>query len=604
MPIVSHSGSSLSGKVRFLAAGIVTAYLAVVAAVAQDTPKKPNVVVIVLDQLRADQLHCYGNPRDTSPNIDQLAASGALFTRFNTVAPWTSPSFSSLHTSLYPSRHGVTLFWRPGMPLLNKDIPTLAENLQAAGYYTTAFVNNSLAGYPLTGSGFDEYYERSESALDITIRTSAPAREDVAATTEKQVLQWLGAHHEGTQPFFLYVHFMEPHSPYNPPPEDDIFKSGPYSFMKDTGYDLVGGALLRLATNGDQDAIQRLYQLYDGKIHHVDRYVGDILNQLKQYQLDKNTYIVLTSDHGELLYSHPEDFLTFDHRSLYDADLHVPLIIAGPGIPQGEKIESLASNVDTAPTILDLVGAAPLNDAEGHSLAPVLQGKVPSINKYLYAEEDVEIPLRSVRDVRYKLIRSLWTGKEQLFDMQTDPGELHDVAANNPAEVQELEARLNAWMKVNEPTPEIQQTRWKIYTQPEKTVIVDDVTTGARFLISPCAEWHSDENPGSGNYDGSSFWTEAGSGSKKAIWRGDNPLLGTYKISVYVGRPKVGTLATNAPYKVVTADGSKTVLLDLKDDPGTWKSLGTFKDPRYVELSDDANGVVVADAVKFDRLDY
>ncbi len=187
--------------------------------------------------------------------------------------------------------------------------------------------------------------------------------------------------------------------------------------------------------------------------------------------------------------------------------------------------------------------------------------------------------------------------------MQADPSELHDIAANDPAEVQELDAQLDAWMKVNEPSRQLQLKRWKIYTQPEKTVIVDDVTTGARFLISPCTEWHSDENPASGNYDGSSFWTAGGTGSKKAVWRGDNPLIGTYNISVYVGRPEVGTLATNAPYKVVTAEGSKTVVLDLKDNPGRWKSLGTFKDPHYVELTNDANGVVVADAVKFDRID-
>ena len=565
--------------------------------------QKPNILVLVLDQLRADQLHCYGNPRETSPHIDMLAGSGVMFTRFNTVAPWTSPSFASLHTSLFPSRHGVTLFWKPGMPLLNKDIPTLAENMQKAGYYTTAFVNNSLAGYPLTGSGFDEYYERSESAPDITRRSSGPAGEDVPATTTNQVLRWLDSHHGGKQPFFLYVHFLEPHSPYNPPSQDDIFKSGPYSFMTDTGYDFIKGALLRLAANGDQNAIQRLYQLYDGKIHHIDRYVGAILNHLKELGLDQNIYILLTSDHGELLYSHPKDYLTFDHRSLYDADLHVPLIVAGPGLPKGKSIEALASNIDTAPTILDLAGARPLSDAEGHSLVPLIQGKVASVNNYLYAGEDDEIPVREVRDVRYKLIRNLWTGKEQLFDMQTDPGELHNVAADNPQEVHALDPRLDDWMKVNEPTPEVQRERWKIYTQPEKTLTVDDVTIGARFLISPCSDWHSDESPASGNYDGSSFWTENGNGSRKAIWRGDNPLLGSYDISVYVGQPKVGMLATNAPYKVVTAEGSKTVTLNLKDSPGTWKSLGTFKDPRYVELTNDANGIVVADAVKFDRVE-
>ena len=177
--------------------------------------KKPNIVLLVLDQLRADQLHCYGNARPTSPNIDKLASHGALFTRFNTVTPWTSPSFGSLHTSLYPSRHGVTLFWKSSaMPLLNKDNPTLAENLQKAGYHTAAFVDNSLAGYPLTGSGFDEYYEESTRAVDITRRDNSGANTEYGDPyTTAHVLRWLKAISSDSKPFFLYVHFLEPHSP-------------------------------------------------------------------------------------------------------------------------------------------------------------------------------------------------------------------------------------------------------------------------------------------------------------------------------------------------------------------------------------------------------
>ncbi len=112
---------------------------------------KPNVLVLVLDQLRADELHCYGNPRLTSPNIDKLASRGVILSHYYTVAPWTSPSFGTLHTSLFPSKHGVTLFWTPGMPLLNKDVPTMAESFKNGGYRTAAFVDNSLGGKPLMG---------------------------------------------------------------------------------------------------------------------------------------------------------------------------------------------------------------------------------------------------------------------------------------------------------------------------------------------------------------------------------------------------------------------------------------------------------------------
>ncbi len=562
---------------------------------------KPNVLILVLDQLRADELHCYGNPRLTSPNIDKLASRGVTLSHFYTVAPWTSPSFGTLHTSLFPSRHGVTLFWTPGMPLLNKDVPTMAESFKNGGYHTAAFVDNALGGKPLMGNGFDDFVDGSASAPDITERA---ARSKIGAPyTTANVLAWMDSHHDSGQPFFLYVHLLEPHSPYNPPPEDDLFKSDAYPYLSNDGYDLVRGGLFRLAVNGDQKAMERLYQLYDGKIHYVDRYAGLILDRLRSLGLEDNTYVVLTSDHGEMLYSHPDDFLTFDHRSLYDPVLHIPLIVAGPGIPKGEVNPALASNLDTAPTVLDLAGAPALDDAQGHSLAPLIEGKVKSANEYVFAEEDVEIPERSVRNLDYKLIRNLWTGEEQLFALRSDPGELHDVAKANPEVVKQLDVPLDAWMKVNEPSHEVQLRRWKIYTEPLKVVTVDDIGIGAAFLINHRQEWHSDESPASGNYGGASFWTEAGDGSRTALWRGDSPLVGRYKVSVYTGLPKVGPLATNARYKIVAEHETQTVMVNQQQGAGQWHLLGTFENPRFVELSNAANGVVVADAVRFERIE-
>jgi arylsulfatase A-like enzyme len=561
---------------------------------------KPNIVVFVLDQLRADELHCYGNPRLTSPNIDKLANRGVILSRFYSVAPWTSPSFGTLHSSLFPSKHGVTLFFSSGMPLIDKDKPLLADNLQQAGYYTAAFVDNSLGGRPLMGRGFNEFVDGGAPAPDITERLARPGIG--AYYTTGKVLAWLDSHHDASQPFFLYVHLLEPHSPYNPPPEDDLFKSDAYPYLSNTGYDFAGTALPRLAMTGDQKAIERLYQLYDGKIHNVDGYVGQILDRLHGLGLDNNTYILLTSDHGELLYSHPDDFLTFDHRSLYDTALHIPLIVAGPGIPQGQVNPALGSNVDTAPTLLDLVGAAPLDDAEGHSLAALLQGKVKSVNQYLFAEEDIEIPERSVRNESYKLIRNLWTAEEQLFDLRSDPGELRNVAKDNPAVVHELDLQLNGWESVNEPSAEIQARRWRIYTEPQQVVTIDDISLGGQFTLGGRQAWHSDENAASGNFGGTSFWTEGGDGSRSATWRNDSPFIGKYKIFVYTGEPKVGRLATNAPFQVVAEHATQTVTVNLQEKPGEWKLLGTFDNPRYVELNNLADGAVVADAVRFERI--
>lgn len=562
--------------------------------------EKPDVLVLVLDQLRADQLHCYGNPRQDSPNIDRLAQRGARFSHYFTVASWTSPSFGSLHTSLYPSKHGVTLFWRPGMPLINKDIPMLAQDFKYHGYYTTAFVNNGLAGEQLTGRGFDEYYEAQRSAQDVNIteRLAGNSLYTAPSTTE-HVLAWLNKHQ--SQRFFLYVHFMEPHSPYDPPPQDDLYKSDAYPYMTQTGYDVARGALLRLAMLGDQKAIERLYQLYDGKIHFVDRYVGQILDRLRTLGLDQKTVVLLTSDHGELLYSHPKDFLTFDHRSLYDTDLHIPLIVAGPGVPEGRIINGLGSNVDTAPTLLNLAGLPDLPDAEGHSLTPLIEGKTQSINQYVYAEEDVAIPMRSVRSAHYKLILNLWTGKEQLFDLERDPSELTDVTQANLDVVKKLDARLRAWMQANTPPKAVQLRRWRIYTAPEKTTIVDDQTIGGRLLLTG-GGWRSNTAPESGNFAGGCFWTGKGDGSRTAVWRNDDPMLGTYKIYVYYGYPAVGSLATNAPFTIVTNSGRETIHVNFNHGAGEWQLLGTAKNPRYVQETNAADGAIIVDAVKFERV--
>lgn len=568
------------------------------AAVGASTPKKANVLLIALDQLQADQLHCYGNPRETSPNVDRLAQRGVRFSHFFTVAPWTTPSFASLHTALYPSRHGVTLGWQFGVPLIDKDTPMLVPVFKNHGYHTTGFVDNANAGKELIGRGFDELYEgqRSSQIINVTERRGENNRYTGIATT-RLVMAWLDEHK--TETFFLYVHFMEPHSPYNPPPKDDIFKSDAFPWMFDTGYDIAHSPAKRLAMLGDQKAIERLYQLYDGKIHFIDRYVGKILDHLRALGLQENTLVVLTSDHGELLYSHSKDFQTFDHRSLYDAATHIPLIMAGPGIPKGHMIDGLASNVDTAPTVLELAGLPPIPGAQGQSLVPLVNGAKKSLNRYIYSEEDLVPPERAVRTLHYKLIRNLWTSKETLFDEDRDPHELRDIISQKPQVAKDLRTHLEEWMKINQPSKNVQLRRFRLYSACFPHVIVDNSPIGGRFMITG-GGWHSDTEPRSGNYNVGSFWTEPGDGSRSAVWRTDNPMLGEWKISIYFGQPSVGRLATNAPFTVVTDQGSKTFRIDLSKGGGEWHALGTFLNPRYISVSNAADGVIVADTAKFD----
>jgi hypothetical protein len=301
------------------------------------------------------------------------------------------------------------------------------------------------------------------------------------------------------------------------------------------------------------------------------------------------------------MFSHPKDFLTSDHRSLYDANLHIPLILAGPSLPPGKVIEGLGSNIDTAPTLLDLSGLPPLAGAEGHSLVPLIRGKTPTVNQYVYGEEDLGFPARSIRSQNYKLIKYLWDGKSQLFDLKRDPAEQVDVALGNPDVVAELSARLNEWMKKNQPSREVQLRRWRIFTAAEKEIVVDDQTIGGRFLLTG-GGWHSDVATASGNYEMGAFWVEGGDGSRTAVWRSDDPMIGMYRISVFHGRPSIGRLAANAPFTIVSEGGSKTVPVDFNHDAGEWKVLGVIENPRYVMLTNAADGVIIADAVKFERL--
>ena len=251
---------------------------------AQSSPRL-NVILISLDQLRADQLHCLGNPRLTSPNLDRLAEQGVRFSHFYSVAPWTAPSYASLMTSLFPSRHGVTLFWHPDYSLVSPNVPMLAEIFKAQGYHTAAFVNNGVAGKALTGRGFEEYDQGQPNAQVKDITRRGGEAYNLAPETTQKILPWLNQHR--SEPFFLFVLFLEPHSPYNPPPEDDIFKTNAYPHETNTGYDLKNGHLFRLAMLGDQQAVQRLYDLYDGKIHFVDRYVGEIMDQVKEIRIER-----------------------------------------------------------------------------------------------------------------------------------------------------------------------------------------------------------------------------------------------------------------------------------------------------------------------------
>ena len=338
--------------------------------------------------------------------------------------------------------------------------------------------------------------------------------------------------------------------------------------------------MLRKASLRDVKAIERLYQLYDGKIHFIDHYIGELADRLRRDGLDKNTILLLTSDHGELVYQHLDDYTTFDHRSLYDHVLHVPFYLWGAGVPKGKVADSLGTHIDIAPTLLELAGLPPKPDAQGVSLVPVIRGEKRSVRTLAFAEQDIIEPLRAVRDERYQLIWNRRTGAKALFDYRADPAEKRDLAAAQPAIVARLSQILEKWSRKNETDTEWRDRKWReIAAKAQPELIIDEVTIGSRLNLTG-EGWRMAD--GNGAFGGGVFWTEAksaGEPRRVATWRPDNPLLGRYRVSIWYGALAQPGTATNAPFTVVTRKGERRFPVDQSRQSGAWQELGVFEDP-------------------------
>jgi arylsulfatase A-like enzyme len=493
----------------------------------------------------------------------------------------------------------MTLLAEPGAPMLDPSVPLLAEQFKAAGYRTVGFCNNGLAGERFIGRGFDEYYERRQVAHTITerIMDEHELESGRAPGTNQKIYAWL--EQPRREPFFMFVLYYEPHSPYDPTPEHDIFKTDAYPDATFIGYDPQKGHLLRKAAIGDGAAVERLNGLYDGLIHYVDFHYGQLLTRLGELGLDGSTLVVLFSDHGELIFEYP-DVLTFDHVSLYDANIHVPLIIKGKAIPKGRVVDAMVSHIDIAPTLLELAGLEPLAGAQGTSLVPLISGEADSAHKYVFSEQDILTPLRSVRDTRHKLIWDLQSGKKQLFDTLADPGERNDVATVEPEVADRLSAVLERWIVDNQLPEDEREALWRKTIDAGSDEVVDDVTTSAKLQLSGTG-WRVADHPDC--FRNGCYWTQPSvSGSNAAVWRPENPLVGPHNVYVWYGRIPDVRAATNAQYTVKTRTGSQAFVVDQNEGTGRWNLLGEFAGPVSVALTNAADGPIVVDAVKFEQV--
>ncbi len=369
--------------------------------------RRPNVLIYLVDTLRADRLGCYGYPKPISPNIDRFADGSSLFLNAIGQSSWTKASVASIFTGLWPPAHGA-IGWKHK---LSDELVTLAEMLQAEGYRTAAFVTNPhvVETFGFT-QGFDEFTRKLKRPSD---------------QVNEMVFDWFDGK-EDDDPFLLYVHTMDPHAPYAPP---EPFRS-------------------ELAPRADQmpswqprwrwpmEALPYLSDLYDAEIAFNDDSFGKLLGFLEERGLYDDTLILFVSDHGEEFKEHGR----WRHgANLHAGTLNFPLIVKFPGQQQGNMLEEAVQHIDLLPTILESVGLDIPIGLEGRDLAAIARADPAtpmSVPSEIYSHLRLgRGPLNhSLVTGQWKLIRR--QGEEgwelSLFDRQQDPTESRDLVSERP----------------------------------------------------------------------------------------------------------------------------------------------------------------------------
>ena len=427
----TESGRSLETRLRFLSrmirAGVVVSFLVVAGCASHEGSPRPNVILISLDTLRADHLGCYGYPRSTTPAIDAFAAGGTVFERTVANAPWTLPSHASILTGLQPRHHGV----RSHETALPEFIPTLATVLAASGYQTMAIVNSKqlLARYGLH-RGFRQF-EYFPERIDKRRVRSGLDQVDLA-------MEWISQ--VRGRPFFLFLHNYDVHSDYDPSPRFTGEFVHPYAgLIRGTTGDLmrVRRGEVEL-TPGD---IQHLVDLYDAGLREVDADICSLYDYRIDTGLAKSTILILTSDHGEEFLEHGG---VLHGRTMYRELLDVPLIIGGPGVPEGRRVGQLVQPSDIFSTVLELVGLQSVQTRDGESLVAAWTEKSNRFSeRRVFAEADHnreagDDTLVMVQTDRYKLVFERNSETSWLYDCKDDPLERRDIASQYPDVVKTL----------------------------------------------------------------------------------------------------------------------------------------------------------------------
>ncbi|HZM00545.1 MAG TPA: sulfatase, partial [Planctomycetota bacterium] len=393
----------------------------------------PTVVLVVVDTLRADRLGCYGGPPQT-PHIDALAASGVRFAAARSASTWTWPATSSILTGLYPGVHGVRDHERC---LLVEGLDTLPELFMQRGYTTGGFAANPLIA---ADNNFDQGFETFVCAPEVTARS-----------LNARIEAWLD-NTEGCARF-LYVHYMDPHLPYSPPP---AFRP-PAERL--SAFSAEDEQRLRSQLEGPADSehddpdlgrrwVEQSRLLYDAEVAYLDTALGELLDRLQSRGALEDAVVILTADHGEEFLEHG---MIGHGNNLYDETLRVPLIVSGFGPSRLEPatVAPPVESKDILPTLAALLGLPPpayelpglsLLEARGRPVfSETLTGRGRRHEGY--------VERNAMTFDRWKLIQTPAEERIELYDLSADPGELQDVGDAEPERRAAMLAELQNWRK-------------------------------------------------------------------------------------------------------------------------------------------------------------
>ncbi|MGE0638818.1 MAG: sulfatase [Thermoanaerobaculia bacterium] len=391
---------------------------------------EPDILLILVDTLRADHLSAYGYVRTTSPFIDGLAARGTLFESHRAQAPCTFPSANSLLTSQLPDRFLERIRNEFGIP---ESIPSIAEILAARGYSTAAvsaspIVRANPGRYNHEGGfgrGFAEFHE------DCTWKDASCVNREALA---------LGERLDGDAPAFLYLHYIDPHGPYRPP-------AGFARRYADSSADAAFPAAVTTGEPSEEarrldagqpatvtrEEIAHWIDLYDDEIAYLDQRVGELIEAVTRWSPQRPLLVALISDHGESFLEHG----SLAHcRTLFESEIRTPLILAGPGIPRGRRVRGPSENLDLVPTLLDFAGIElPAGAFAGRSLRPEIE-QGPEVGS------QPQVAFRgtaaAVIDGNFKLIFNRSGRWRRLYDLAADPDETTDLSRRNRRTVARL----------------------------------------------------------------------------------------------------------------------------------------------------------------------